>query len=83
MTFFYYSLLILFRKPKPVDWIQKHQSPTLQFHNILILQNPLVLADGIGMDVELIPEQGKGQPYRAGEIDIQPLLRVLRLKRQL
>ena len=49
MTFFFYSLLILFRKPKPVDWIQKHQSPTLQFHNILVLQYLFILADGIGI----------------------------------
>ena len=49
MTFFYYSLLILFRKPKPVDWIQKHQSPTLKFYNILILQYLLILAYSIGI----------------------------------
>ena len=39
--------------------------------------------DGIGMDAQPIPQQGEHQADGAREVDIQPLLRVLRLERQL
>jgi hypothetical protein len=37
--------------------------------------------NGIGMDTQPIPQQGKNQADGTREVDIQPLLRVLRLKR--
>ena len=33
--------------------------------------------DDIGMDAKTIPQQRKDQTYRTGEMDIQPLLRIL------
>jgi hypothetical protein len=37
--------------------------------------------DDVRMDIELIPQQGESQSYGTREVDIEPLLRIRRLKR--
>ena len=36
--------------------------------------------DNVGMDFELVPQQGKSQTYRTRKVDIEPLFCILRLK---
>ena len=76
-----------------VTEIGKHQqqNPTEVMRHIGKMKHPACTnaqedrEDGnhIGVDTQAIPKQGKHQTDGTGEMDIQPLLRILRLKRQL